>query len=252
MTGLFIFLIVTPLIAVLIWRSKKPALNNIVLPDNIPALLQQHVAFYNKLDAADKIKFEERIKEFLLHTRITGVKTDITTLDKMLVAASAIIPVFGFNWHYYNLTDVLLYDGTFNADDFAQTKDSNVLGMVGSGVMQRMMILSKAALRQGFANEISRSNTGIHEFVHLLDKADGDTDGVPEALLSRQYTIPWLKYMSEEIEKIKDGKSDINIYGATNKAEFFAVASEYFFGAPEKFKEKHPALFDIMTKIFHV
>ena len=50
---------------------------------------------------------------------------------------------------------------------------------------------------------------------------------------------------------MKEGKSDINIYGATNKAEFFAVASEYFFGSPERFKKNHPELFDLMTKIFH-
>ena len=87
--------------------------------------------------------------------------------------------------------------------------------------------------------------------MHLLDKADGSTDGIPEILLNQQYTIPWLQYMSEEIERMKKGKSDINVYGTTNKAEFFAVASEYFFGSPEKFRERHPELFDIMTKIFH-
>ena len=57
--------------------------------------------------------------------------------------------------------------------------------------------------------------------------------------------------MKEEIEKMKKGRSDINVYGTTNKAEFFAVASEYFFGAPERFRECHPELFNIMTNIFH-
>jgi Mlc titration factor MtfA (ptsG expression regulator) len=50
---------------------------------------------------------------------------------------------------------------------------------------------------------------------------------------------------------MKQGKSDINIYGATNKAEFFAVAAEYFFSSPDRFKENHPELFEMMTKIFH-
>jgi Mlc titration factor MtfA (ptsG expression regulator) len=57
--------------------------------------------------------------------------------------------------------------------------------------------------------------------------------------------------MSEEIGKMKNNHSDINIYGATNKAEFFAVASEYFFQQPHLFKEKHPELFELMEKIFH-
>jgi len=252
MTGLIIFIIVIPIIAILIWRYKPTGKYKVELSANYRELLQQHVAFYNKLDEAAKIKFENRIKDFLSYVRITAVNTEVTELDKILVASSAVIPAFGFDWHYYNLSAVLLYDDTFSADEFSVTaEDRNVLGMVGTGAMQRMMILSKPALRQGFANEISRNNTGIHEFVHLLDKADGDTDGIPEELLHKQYTIPWIKYMSEEIEKMKEGNSDINIYGATSKAEFFAVASEYFFGSPELFKTNHPELFDLMTKVFH-
>jgi Mlc titration factor MtfA (ptsG expression regulator) len=252
MAGLVIFLIVMPVIIFIILRSGRPTINNEPLPDNFRNLLSEHVSFYNKLDESDKLVFETRIKDFLSYVRIHGVNTEIEDLDKILVASSAVIPAFNFNWHYYNLTDVLIYSGTFSSDEFSVTaKEKNTLGMVGTGPMQRIMILSKHALREGFSNELSEKNTGIHEFVHLLDKADGDTDGIPEALLSRQYAIPWIKYMSEEIEKIKKGSSDINIYGATNNAEFFAVASEYFFGAPGKFRKEHPELFDMMEKIFH-
>ena len=251
MTGLIIFLIVMPIVAILIWCSKKPAIQTVVLPDNYRELLNENVNYYSQLTDTDKQIFENRIKDFLSYVNIHGVNTAITDLDKLLVASSAVIPAFGFNWHYYNLTDVLLYADHFNSDEFSVTgNDRNVMGMVGTGAMQRMMILSLPALRQGFENEISRNNTGIHEFVHLLDKADGDTDGIPEELLHKQYTIPWINYMSEEIEEMKKGKSDINIYGITNKAEFFAVASEYFFGSPDRFKKNHPELFDMMTKIF--
>jgi MtfA peptidase len=113
------------------------------------------------------------------------------------------------------------------------------------------MILSKPALHHGFANDSGIENTGIHEFVHLLDKEDGEVDGIPEALLNRQYILPWLELMNRNIEAINAGYSDINIYGSTNKAEFLAVAAEYFFGRPDLFKEHHPELYDLMTKIFH-
>jgi Mlc titration factor MtfA (ptsG expression regulator) len=170
----------------------------------------------------------------------------------LLVASSAVIPTFGFDWHYHNLRHVLLYPDSFNGNDFSLTgNERNVIGMVGTGAMQRMMILSRPALRLSFKNENSPHNTGIHEFVHLLDKADGETDGIPTQLLSRQYTIPWINYMSEEIEKIKAGSSDINIYGASSRGEFFAVAAEYFFSAPERFMNTHPELFKLMEKIFH-
>jgi|SRR5690242_5288184 len=253
MKGLIIFIIILPILIFLIFRRRKPNADAVILPQNFRDLLNAHVAFYRKLNNADKLLFENRIKEFLLHVRIHAVHTEADELDKLLVASSAIIPVFNFDWHYYNLSDVLLYADTFNREEFSVTaKGRNILGMVGTGAMQRMMILSKPALRQGFENENSVNNTGIHEFVHLLDKADGATDGIPEQLLNKQYTIPWIKYMNEEIEKIKEGNSDINIYGITSQAEFFAVASEYFFGAPELFQRNHPELFNLMEKIFHV
>ena len=252
MKGLIIFILILPILIILIFRKRKSKANTIVLPENFRELLNAHVAFYRQLNNADKLRFEDRIKEFLSYVRIHAVNTEIDELDKLLVASSAIIPVFNFDWHYYNLRDVLLYADAFNREGFSVTaKERNILGMVGNGAMQRMMILSKPALRQGFENENSVNNTGIHEFVHLLDNADGATDGIPEQLLSKQYTIPWIKYMNEEIEKIKEGNSDINIYGITSQAEFFAVASEYFFGAPELFQRNHPELFNLMEKIFH-
>ena len=59
------------------------------------------------------------------------------------------------------------------------------------------MIISKNALRDGFSNETDKKNTAVHEFVHLIDKMDGAIDGVPEVLLQKQYTIPWLELMKK-------------------------------------------------------
>ncbi|HEY2727653.1 MAG TPA: M90 family metallopeptidase [Parafilimonas sp.] len=251
MKDFIIFLVVIHVIIFLIIRRLNPRKSYIILPENFRVLLNKHVAFYRQLNAADKLRFENRIKDFLSYVRIHAVNTETDDLDALLVASSAIIPVFNFNWHYYNLSDVLIYADRFNNEFSVASEQRDTLGMVGTGAMQRMMILSRRALHEGFTNEISKHNTGIHEFVHLLDKADGETDGIPEALLSKQYAIPWLKYMSEEIEKIKRNDSDINIYGASSQAEFFAVAAEYFFGASAQFKLKHPELFEMMEKIFH-
>jgi len=49
---------------------------------------------------------------------------------------------------------------------------------------------------------------------------------------------------------LKD-RSDINPYGATNEAEFFAVVSEYFFERPKLLKEKHPELYNLLAEIFN-
>jgi len=230
-------------------RPKK----KVILPENYKEVLSQHVPYYKRLTEKNKRRFEEKIKEFLGYVHIEGIDTSVNDLDKLLVAASAVIPIFGFEkWTYYNLRNVLLYPGSFNKDEFlAGGHEHNTLGMIGNGPMQKVMILSKPALHHGFEMEAPQENTGIHEFVHLLDKEDGDVDGLPEVLLNRKYNSKWITLINKNIQTILEGHSDINLYGASNKAEFFAVTSEYFFNRPQLFKEKHPELFDLMCLIFN-
>ncbi|OKS87915.1 M90 family metallopeptidase [Mucilaginibacter polytrichastri] len=222
-------------------------------PDTHEPLLEQHVAYYARLDEAGKAKFETKVNNFLQYVHIEGVGTEITELDKILVASSAVIPIFGFgeDWKYKNLTNVILYPDTFDNDfQFEGGENRNILGMVGSGYMNGQMLLSRAALIKGFSDSAGKENTAIHEFVHLLDKADGATDGIPEMLMQHQYTVPWLKQIHQEMHKIESGKSDINPYALTNEAEFLAVASEYFFEKPEQLQHKHPELYDLLSLIF--
>ena len=229
---------------------KKPA--NLPLPAHYPGLLEQHVSYYRLLSPQQKKFFEAKLNYFLQHTRIQGVGVTVDDLDKVLVASSAVIPIFAFpDWHYYNLTDVLLYKDTFNEEFQTEGDERAVLGMVGNGAMQNTMILSKPSLYAGFEVESSKSQTAIHEFVHLLDKSDGATDGLPENLIGKQYALPWLQLMHKTMEEMKKGRSDINPYGATSEAEFLAVTAEYFFKRPDLLEEKHPELFALLTQIFH-
>jgi Mlc titration factor MtfA (ptsG expression regulator) len=246
-----IVLVALALLIVFFILYKKPG-KKVILPDNFKQLLAQHVSYYNKLDEKNKTRFEEKVKEFLGYISIEGVNTDVTIPDKLLVASSAVIPIFGFDkWKYYNLKMVLLYPATFNRSEFlVPGYEKNTLGMIGNGPLQRIMILSKPALHYGFQATPWKENTGIHEFVHLLDKEDGDVDGLPEALLHRKYNTQWLELINQNIETIISGHSDINYYGASNNAEFFAVTSEYFFSSPELFQQNHPELFGLMCNIF--
>jgi Mlc titration factor MtfA (ptsG expression regulator) len=52
------------------------------------------------------------------------------------------------------------------------------------------------------------------------------------------------------MEAINDNKSDIRNYGGTNEAEFFAVASEYFFERPDLLQRKHPELYKMLADCF--
>lgn len=233
----------------LAFRKKKPLPS--LSSESIKPLLQEHVAFYRALNDEQKALFEKRVMGFLQKVHITGVNTTVEDIDKVLVAAGAIIPIFAFpDWEYRNINEVLLYPGSFNETFEQDSQDRNILGMVGTGPMQNVMILSQQNVRDGFKGGTDKHNTAIHEFVHLVDKSDGATDGLPEALIPHQYARPWLKRIHEEMQLIREGRSDINYYGTTNEAEFLAVVSEYFFEKPAEMEEKHPELYALLKNIF--
>lgn len=160
--------------------------------------------------------------------------------------------MFAFDgWVYPNLEEVLIYNDHFNMDfETEGNEERNIMGLVGTGVYKNKMLLSKAALQQGFNNKTDKSNTAIHEFVHLIDAADGDTDGIPRILMDKQYVLPWINLVHKKLEDLKEGNSDINPYGYTNKTEFFAVAAEYFFERPDLFEKKHPEMYRQMQRLF--
>ena len=214
-------------------------------------ILNRDVSFYNSLSEEEKNRFEYKVQEFLLNCRITGIETRVDTTDKVLVASSAVIPIFEFgDWRYSNIHEVLLYPSMFNEKFDTKGPDREILGMVGSGYMEGKMILSQQALKLGFKNESDKKNTAIHEFVHLIDKADGSIDGIPSLLLEKQYSIPWIDLINKKIDEIYDGGSDINPYGGTNRAEFFSVVSEYFFERPKLLEKNHPDLYNLLEKVF--
>lgn len=248
-----IFIVAAVIVGFYFYKSSKPKVIT-SFPEEWEKMLQEHVRFYRNLPTEKQSEFRKRILEFLSEVYIDGVQLEINDLDKLLIASSAVIPVFGFKeWHYFNLTGVLLYPDYFDEDmQFADTdKERNIGGLVGSGRFERKMILSRKALYAGFDNTTDKNNTGIHEFTHLIDKMDGVTDGIPERLLGHQYVIPWVDLMHKTMEEINDDESDIRKYGGTNQAEFFAVVSEYFFERPDLLKAKHPELYKMLQACFY-
>jgi Mlc titration factor MtfA (ptsG expression regulator) len=250
------FLITIPVLALLAWvifrkRGNTEAIPRLKLDRANQQLLDKHIDFYHKLDRRKRKHFESMVADFLQYVNIEGVGVEITDADKIMVASSAIIPIFGLgNWRYDNLTNVILYPDTFDSEYQFEGGSRNIMGMVGTGYMNGQMLLSRTALVKGFSPAHGSENTAIHEFVHLLDNSDGATDGVPELLLQHEYAAPWLSLMHKEMHRIKEGHSDINPYALTNEAEFFAVASEYFFEKPEQLQNKHPELYQQLSQIF--
>ena len=232
-------------------ESKEVKIKEI--PAHWHELLLEHVLFYKKLEEQGRLHFKKRIQFFLSYVTIESVGFELEDLDVLLVASSAVIPVFGFDsWKYPNIKKVIIYPDYFNYDlEFDKNaKDRRIGGMVGNGALENKMLLSKRALHHGFSNKTDKGNTGVHEFVHLLDKLDGDIDGVPKALLDNKNLMLWLDLVYDKMEAIHKDKSDIRDYGGTSEIEFFAVASEYFFERPMLLKRKHPDLHKMLASCF--
>lgn len=218
---------------------------------NWSAFLGNTVHFYDGLNEADKEIFHHRVLLFLSTTKIESGYFEVTDEDRLLVAASAIIPVWKFEgWHYFNLQGVYLLPATFNERFECGRPDSLISGMVGTGAMAGKMALSKPELYLGFQNSRDKQNVGIHEFVHLIDMADGECDGYPERLKEHAYAIHWFELAEAKITEIHARKSNIRHYGATNRAEFFAVATEYFFERPAMLESKHPKLYRALSEFY--
>jgi MtfA peptidase len=97
-------------------------------------------------------------------------------------------------------------------------------------------------------------NVVIHEFAHVLDMADGEADGVPP-VASLDERKRWEAVLDEEYQKFcrwvdEDRETTLDPYGATEVDEFFAVAVEAFFVAPDGMRREHPQLYALMAEYF--
>ena len=115
-------------------------------------------------------------------------------------------------------------------------------------------MLSWSSARQGAFNFEDGHNVVMHEFAHQLDQESGSADGAP-ILERRSAYSSWAKILSAEYERLKKKtqkhKSDVlDAYGATNPAEFFAVATETFYEKPEQLKKKHPELYEELKSFY--
>jgi|HubBroStandDraft_6_1064221.scaffolds.fasta_scaffold63434_2 Mlc titration factor MtfA (ptsG expression regulator) len=237
------------------WLVRQRCLRRLrVMEQPFPAsweqTLQAHVAFFRALPVHEKERFRQLVKVFLDEVRITGIDTDVDDTIRVLVAASAAIPIFGFrDWEYHRLGEVLVYPNRFGEEYQTTGKaDENILGLVGTKQQRGVMILSKPSLLEGFDIPSNKENVGIHEFAHLMELEDVERGLPPE--VPWQAVRYWVQYVARELSH-PENRSNVRGYAYTNEHEFFAVLAEYFFKSPELLKRRDPQLYGILQEMFH-
>jgi Mlc titration factor MtfA (ptsG expression regulator) len=209
--------------------------------------LASDVGFYRELAEPERARFEREVRFFIDEHTIVGPRgADVSDEVKLLVAASAVVLVFGrAGFRYPRLRDIVVYEGAFD-EDYTVRADGNILGMVHA---QGPILFSARSLRAGFRGEHDGRNVGYHELAHVLDFDVGQADGVP-AFMPWRDVRPWVALVHREIAKVKAHRSLLREYAAENEAEFFAVATEMFFERGAELAKKHPDLYRILRDAY--
>ncbi len=94
-------------------------------------------------------------------------------------------------------------------------------------------------------------NVVFHEFAHKIDMLDDVVDGTPP-LTNPTQRQRWIDVCTAAIERVRQGHTNgaLRDYAATNPGEFFAVATEAFFTAPEKLDTAEPELYDVLRAFY--
>jgi Mlc titration factor MtfA (ptsG expression regulator) len=129
-------------------------------------------------------------------------------------------------------------------------------GVVAEGPDVRMgeswhhgsVVLSWDDVRRSAADINDGHNVVFHEFAHQLDSSGGRRDSTP-VLRDRSTYIAWARILQKDYQKLQQDVSSnhntlLDEYGATNPAEFFAVATESFFERPKDLQTLHRELYE--------
>ena len=188
-TSLYAFVSMTHL-----YRNRQKVMK-IPFPEEWKRLLETQVSYYSSLNHEEKSDFQRQIQFFISEKKIIGIETEVDELCKILIASSAVIPIFRFkDWEYNDLSEILVYPDNFNINYEVAGDSANIMGLVTNG--GSTMVLSKGSLLSGFRNNQDKTNVGFHEFAHKLDGQDGVIDGIPALLMNQKKCLkPWCIYV---------------------------------------------------------
>ena len=258
-----LLIVVTVVFYVIYWPQLR--LNRIYrrrFPDDWLEILQRRLPFYNKLPEKLQNQLQNQIKVFLNDKSFVGCGgQEINDEIRVTIAAQACLLLLNeHSSHYDELQSVLVYPSTFVAtrqvrDDLGLVS-TNHTALLGESWSQGKVILAWDNVENGVLNLQDGHNVVLHEFAHQLDHESGATNGAP-VLQTRGAYKSWAQVFLKEFDELQHQASHhqpslMDHYGATNPAEFFAVATETFFECPLQMHRNHRELYSELAKFYRV
>ena len=248
-------------------KQQRAKLKAAPFPVRWSRFLEDRFPIYVRLPQEDRKELQGHIQVFLAEKRFEGCGgLELTEEMKVCIAAQACLLLLHRETDYYpHLRSILVYPTTY----FVKTTRH-----VGSGIMEERrdsrlgeawdsgaVVLAWDAVQAGAADPGDGHNVVFHEFAHQLDFEDGRTDGAPllgadEPWYRRKKRYKtWARVLKAEFEKLRASveagePSAIDEYGATNPAEFFAVATEFFFERPCQLQERCSELYQELKRFY--
>jgi Mlc titration factor MtfA (ptsG expression regulator) len=234
-------------------RARRKRLRSAPFPAEWEQIVQKNVPLYNRLPDPLKQQLHGLINVFMAEKKFEGCGgLEITDEIRVTIAAQASMLLLNRPATYFpKLHTIVVYPHTYVANTAFSNGTVVIKGQsvrLGESWQHGPVVLAWDSVKGGTLNITDARNVVLHEFAHQLDQEDGAADGAP-TLEHRSRYIEWARVLSGEYEalrgkKRKGRRSVMNKYGATNPAEFFAVATETFFEKPRQMKKKHPELYD--------
>lgn len=242
------------------WRLKRAL--RAPFPEAWRGILERNSEAYRSLPDPLQHRLELLVKHFLHHKHFAGAGgLEITDEIRVTIAAEACLLILNRpSGVYPALRYLIVYPSAFLVRNEERDEDGVVdlepEDRLGESWHNGKVILAWDSVLRGSRNFVDGQNVVLHEFAHQLDNEDGATDGAP--LLGHEHSYrSWASIMSGEFEALReaswnDEESLLDHYGATNPAEFFAVATETFFEDPWEMAEHHAELFDALRAYYRI
>lgn len=246
-----------------VWTALRRArIRRQPFPPEWREILRRRVPFVRHLPADLQLQLKKHMQVFLAEKPFIGC-AGLAITDEMRVTIAAQACLLLLNrprpGYYPQLRQVLVYPGAFAVDrvhaDGSGVLQEQRLALSGESWSQGQVILSWQDTLDGAAVPTDGHNVVIHEFAHQLDQENGAANGAP--WLPRRARERWAQVMAAEFARLQSAVDAgaptlLNPYGATNPAEFFAVASEVFFEQPQALAEQHPALYEELSRCYRL
>ncbi len=247
---------------ILSWIGRLRSRKNV--PTSFPQAwhrhLERNVRHYKLLSESEQQHLRDRMRVFIAEKSWEGCGgLEMTDEIRVTIAAQACLMVLGFPGYCFDkVRSILVYPGAYmvpgpHGAGRGPVQDGP-LPAVGLASPAGTVVLSWEEALEGARSATDGRNVVFHEFAHQLDMLDGDVGGMPP-LPNRAIERRWHEVMAEEFARLEDDAHHgrvtlLDQYGASNEAEFFAVATECFFERPREMARAHPELFEILRLFY--